>query len=212
MKIGFFAQDIGPQSKPILAMAEQMIASANAVMPNVEIYHLTDGLTKSPQGVTDTIRIGGDMPMAIRRVSLHEQCKGDWLFVDTDIIFRKSVEHVFDEPFDIGLTNRDGTITHEGKYAEVMPYNIGVVFSRNPEFWTMVKGYLVQMPEKYQQWEGDQRIVCELMKHDHGFKVKILPGAIYNYPPKSADDSHDAAIMHYKGNRKKWLLQQEATC
>ena len=189
-----------------------MIASAKAVMPNVEIYHLTDGLTKSTKGVTDTIRIGGDMPMAIRRVSLHEQCKGDWMFVDTDIIFRKSVEHVFDEPFDIALTDRDGTITHEGGYAEIMPYNIGVVFSRNPEFWTMVKGYLVQMPERYQQWEGDQRIVCELMKHDHGFNVKILPGAIYNYPPKSADDPQDAAIMHYKGNRKKWLLQQEATC
>ena len=211
MKIGFFAQDIGPQSKPILAMADRMIASAKSVMPDVEIYHLTDGFTKSPKGVTDTIRICGSMPMAVRRMTLHSMCVGDWLFVDTDIIFRKSVEHVFDDPFDVALTDRNGTITHEADYAKLMPYNIGVVFSRNPEFWTMVKGYLVQMPEKYQQWEGDQRIVCELMKHNHGFDVKIIPGAIYNYPPKRADDPQDAAIMHYKGNRKKWLLE-EVTC
>ena len=151
------------------------------------------------------------MPMAVRRVTLHSMCEGDWLFVDTDIIFRKSVQSVFDAKFDIALTDRDGTITHEGDYAKIMPYNIGVVFSRSPEFWTMIKGYLVQMPPAYQEWEGDQRIVCELMKHDHGFDVKIIPGAIYNYPPRSANDPHDAAIMHYKGNRKKWLLQ-EATC
>ena len=211
MKIGFFAQDIGPQSKPILAMADQMIASAKAVMPEVEIYHLTDGFTQSPKGVTDTIRVCGPMPMAVRRVTLHSMCEGDWLFVDTDIIFRKSVYSVFDDDFDIALTDREGTITHEGGYAKEMPYNIGVVFSRSPEFWQMVKGYLVQMPEFYQEWEGDQRIVCELMKYDHGFNVKILPGSIYNYPPKREDDPQDAAIMHYKGNRKKWLLK-EATC
>ena len=210
MKIGFFAQDIGPQSKPILDMAQSLIRSAKLHMPDVEIYHLTDGFTRSPEGVTGTIRIGGDLPMAVRRVSLHEKCEGDWLFVDTDIVFRHSVEAVFDEPFDIALTDRDGTITNESGYAQIMPYNIGVVFSRSPEFWTMVKGYLVQLPVAYQQWEGDQRIVCELMKHNHGFNVKILPGIKYNYPPKSADDRQDASILHYKGNRKKWLLQEAA--
>jgi hypothetical protein len=210
MKIGFFSQEMGPRSKPILDMAQSLIQSAKQHMPDVEIYHLTDGITRSPEGVTGTIRIGGSLPMAVRRVSLHEQCQGDWLFVDTDIIFRRSVEEVFADPFDVALTDRDGTITNEADYARIMPYNIGVVFSRSPDFWTMIKGYLVQMPEAYQQWEGDQRVVCELMKHNHGFNVKILPGSKYNYPPKSADDKHDASILHYKGQRKKWLIKEAA--
>ena len=151
------------------------------------------------------------MPMAMRRVSLHSMCKGDWLFVDTDIIFRKSVYNVFDDDFDIALTDRKGTITHEGDYAKIMPYNIGVVFSRKPDFWKMVEIYLARFTLPYQNWEGDQRVVCELAKPKYCFNVKILPGAIYNYPPKREDDPQDASIMHYKGNRKKWLLK-EATC
>ena len=194
-------------SQDHLPMAALMLASVRKSMPDVEVHHLTDGKCDALKGADAVQRLPEAMPMAIRRMTLHSQCEGEWLFVDSDVIVQKDVRDVFeDKEFDVALTNRDGTITNEAAYAAVMPINIGITFSRSPAFWKLVLHHLYQMPFKLQEWTGDQLVVCEMMKHGgFGFKVKVLPGLKYNYPPKYEGDGENASIQHFKGDRKLWL-------
>lgn len=204
MKVGFYCQ-----SEPHLDFARLMLESVRKSMPGVPVHHFTDGVCPGLAGVDKVDRITDAVPMAIRRMMHHAACRGEWLFIDSDIIVQKDVSDVFNDPFDVALTDREGTITNEAAYAAVMPYNIGVTFSRNPEFWLLVIQYMKTLKMNFQEWEGDQRIICEMVKQKaHPFNVKILPGAKYNYPPKSdKDDLSSPSIVHWKGNRKKWMLQ-----
>lgn len=199
MRVGFFAQGDGEH----LHIAKHLIRSCREVMPGAEICQLTDTHTPILEGATG-VRLGGDMPMAVRRVSHHAMLSGEWLFVDTDCVLLKDVAHVFDEDFEVALTDRKGSMWEKSPYGMVMPYNMGVTFSRSPEFWGKVLQYLITLPAKYQQWEGDQRVVCEMVAA--GYPAHILPGRIYNFTPeeRGADMSH-AAIAHFKGPRKQWI-------
>jgi len=211
LKIGFFAQKTNEASLVHFEMAQGLMDSARKAMPGVHLAHLTDGDSPAVKGADQVIRIAEKMPMAVRRMTHNSRLRGDWLLVDTDIIIKGDVREVFKQPFDIALTDREGTITYEHKYAQAMPYNLGVVFSRCPAFWLQVLKYLVKAPERYQQWEGDQQVVCQMVKmgldKQAGFEVKILPGRQYNYPPKHRDDT-EAKILHYKGARKQYLFQE----
>lgn len=193
------------------AMAKLTIASVRATMPDVEVHHLTDEDTPTIEGVDSTRVFRGNYPLAVRRMLHHSSCTGDWLFIDCDVIVQKDVRAVFDEPFDVAITNRDGTITTEGEYAAAMPYNIGVTFSRSQAFWMFIAEHLQHVPAKFQEWEGDQRLICELIRQKKmPFNVKVLPGHEFNYPPKFAGDGTEASIVHYKGNRKAYLLSEVA--
>lgn len=199
MQVGFFVQGVGPH----LDIAKHLVASCKAVIPQVPVYQLTDDKTPCVEGAL-AIRLGGDMPMAVRRVTHHSMLDGEWLFVDTDCVIRKDVSDVFEDDFEVALTDRKGSMWEKTPYGMVMPYNMGVTFSRSPEFWEKVKKYLLTMPPKYQEWEGDQRVVCEMAMA--GYPVKVLPGRIYNFTPETrGDKAEHAAILHLKGPRKLWL-------
>lgn len=209
MKIGTFYVYVNEASLPHVEFAKLMLKSAKAAMPDVEVWHLTDADTPALEGVDGVHRIGGNLPMAARRMSHNASLTGDWLFIDPDIIIRKDVRKVFDAPFDIALTDRIGTDMEGTPYAKSMPYNLGVAFSRSPRFWKRVLLHMSGLSPKLQQWTGDQLVVCAMIKQDMvpDFKVRILPGRIYNFPPTSADDGKDAAICHYKGPRKAKLME-----
>jgi hypothetical protein len=134
---------------------------------------------------------------------LHASLTGDWLFVDTDVVFQKDVRHVFDSEFDIACTDRKGTVWDNTWYSDLMPFNMGVTFSRRPEFWQAVLEDLKDMPLKFQKWEGDQLAVGKLYRD---WNTKVLPGLVYNFTPveREEDRSH-AAIVHFKGPRKDWI-------
>lgn len=211
MKIGVFYKYIDENSTQHAQFAQQMLASVRACMPDVEVWHFTDANTPALKGFDCVNRITEDVPMAVCRMMHNASLHGDWMFIDPDIIVQKDVSHVFEDKFDVALTDRVGTITYEADYAKVMPYNLGVSFSRAPAFWKRVLYHLRTLSPKLQQWEGDQLVICEMIKQRvaSDFNVKILPGLTYNYPPRSADDPRtaDAAIVHYKGPRKAWLQE-----
>lgn len=200
MQIGFFVQGQGAHWD----IAKYLIASARKVMPKVPIVQLTDGDTPAHEGISRIVRETREMPMAVRRMTLHASLPGDWLFVDTDVVIQKDVSHVFeDDGFDIALTDRRGSIWENTPYGRAMPYNMGVTFSRTPAFWEDVCERLKTLPAPFQEWEGDQRVVC-LLAED--WVCKILPGHVYNFTPaKQTDDRSHAAIVHYKGSRKEWI-------
>lgn len=199
MRVGFFVQGVGQHWD----IAKHLIESSKRVMPDVEVYQLTDGVTPSLDGC-EVIRIYEAMPMAVRRLTHHASLYGDWALLDTDCIVRKDLRHVFEDEFEVALTDRKGSMWEKSPYGMVMPYNMGVTFSRSPAFWGKAVEGLKQLPLKFQEWEGDQRVVCEMVRL--GYPVKVLPGRIYNYTPETRGDTADhAAILHLKGPRKTWI-------
>lgn len=198
MRIGFYAEGEGPH----MDIARHLVDSAHKHMPDVGVVLLTDEKTKAPWGL-EAIRIAGDMPMGIRRV-MHYTMPGDWLFLDTDVVFRKDIRSVFEKPFDVAVASRDGTYMEGSQYAELMPYNFGVVFSRNPEFWKTMLPEMKKLSPEYQRWGGEQLLMGMLVKAGL-FKVEVLPSA-YNFTPEKRDeDMSRVAIAHYKGPRKAWI-------
>lgn len=211
VQVGYFVEGEGPH----LDMAQHLVESCRRHMPGVQVSQLTDGDTPVPEGV-NAIRIPGEMPMGVRRVTHYSLLRGDWLLLDTDILVRKDVRSVFDDPgFDVGLVSRVGTYMEDSKYAEKNPYNFGVVFSRCPQFWGFVLPHLKDLSPELQKWGGEQLITCELAHQALScFSVKILPST-YNFTPaKRGDDVGNVSLLHLKGPRKAWLhdyLETECT-
>ena len=202
MRVGFFVQGSGVHWD----VAKTLISSCRKAMPDVEIVQLTDLQTPAHEGVS-VVRMGGDLPMAVRRMSLHAMLSGEWLFIDTDCVIRKDVRHVFDDKdFGVALTDRVGSLVGASPYGEKMPYNIGVVFSRDPRFWGEVVLNLLTLPTRAQEWEGDQLVVAEMVRA--GWPVKVIPGRVYNFTPELGHESVDhASIVHFKWRRKEWIKE-----
>lgn len=198
MQIGFFVQ--GEEHLPF---AEYLIRSVEQTMPDVDVFQLTDG--KCP-ALGKVIRIRGDMPMGVRRIKHYANLEGDWVFVDTDVLFRKDVRHVFEKPFDVALADRKGTLWEHSAYAKEMPYNFGVVFSRAPEFWRELLPLMEKLPPKYQEWEGEQYLTNQMVQHPRSrFRFEILPSS-YNFTPATKEqDVSQKHILHLKGKRKAWI-------
>ena len=203
MRVGIFHIGTKDDRNKIGSLAAKV---AKLTMPGVEVCHLTDTQTPMLDGADRAIRVERNVPMAVFRMQ-HHQVGGDWLFIDTDVLIHKNVESVFeDKYFDIAIANRvSGDGAHGPAFAE-MPHNMGVVFSRNPDFWKAVEKELLTYDNKKQEWMGDQLAVCRLIKKG-AFSVNIVPGEKYNFPPSVPYDIDKASIIHYKGPRKKWLVE-----
>lgn len=196
MNIGFFIESAG------FDMAAHLVRSAKRFMPDVPIYQLTNDEAPQVPGAK-AIRIGGAMPMGVRRVTHYTRLEGDWILVDSDVMFRRDVREVFDKPFDVALASREGTIWEEADIAKIMPYNFGVVFSRCPAYWEVVLERLKTRPLDQQAWMGEQAETCALADENR-FNVEILPSA-YNFTPKKeTDDLSGVSVLHLKGPRKQW--------
>ena len=132
------------------------------------------------------------------------------ILLDTDIIVQRPLDHVFERPFDVALTVRhqrikdpDGTnITPQ------MPYNTGVMFSRQARFWALALEYCRQLADNHHDWWGDQLSVKHVA--DTGsFDVLELPCDQYNYSPRTEDEILDERYaVHYKGMRKEWMMRR----
>lgn len=201
MTVGFFTV-FRVDPTPLLHAAA-LVKDVQRVMPDVPIVQLTDETTGS---VAPIARRKPHGPMLERRLEHYADCQGDWLLVDTDVAIRADVRHVFDDPaFDVALTDRQWPhLPQTDEVLRTMPFNTGVVFSRSPGFWQSVLETWRGYPEAARDWLSEQRAVAAVVKSGQ-FHVKVLPGQIYNYPPRTADDRSAAAILHYKGpHRKAW--------
>lgn len=200
MRVGMFLIGNDEGYRYLGSLAAQV---CKHTMPGVEVCHFTDMDSLEIPGVDTVICREKTVPMAVFRMQ-HHQVEGDWLFIDVDCLVVKDVQHVFDGEFDIAIASRvqnDGT---QGKRWEEMPHNMGVVFSRSPEFWKAVEKDLLTYEPKMQEWMGDQLAVCRLIMKNQ-FDTLIIPGETYNFPPSSAE-MNDAAIRHYKGRRKPLMV------
>lgn len=182
-------------------------------MPGTETMQLTDEKTAAVPGVHHVHRQpANERPLLEQRLDHYANCFGEWLLVDTDVSIVNDVKSVFDDPvFDVALCDRNWP--HLPQPAQVlleMPFNTGVVFSRQTATSAFWRAVLAEWkPYQNQDWFSEQRAVWAVVRSG-AFRIKILPGMVYNYPPIMLNDPcHGAKIRHYKGpQRKEWLTQE----
>ena len=195
-----------------VALPSLMVASARAAMPAAEIVQMTDRATVAIPGVDTVIRRDWDKQkmMIFRLAHLAELERPACIILDTDVIIQRPLEHVFEKTFDVALTIRHEAIKDlDGvNITAQMPYNTGVMFSRQPRFWSEALQYCRQLAENHHDWYGDQLSVKHLA--DSGsFDVLELPCDQYNYSPRTEDeDVAGRYAVHYKGLRKEWMTRR----
>ena len=193
MNIGFFSTGSGPHND----VAQHMLASVEKHMPDIPVFHLTDDVTPA---LATPIRLAEPKPLALKRAKFYASLRGDWLFIDTDIVFTRDVRSVFDQDFEVAFARR----TEVNQYTTAMPYNLGVCFSRNPHFWADLIDAISKLPPKLQEWDGAQ-LASSWYATRNWCPYKILElDPEYNHAPENEVDTN-AAILHYKGKRKRWL-------
>lgn len=209
MQIGFSHVAIdGPRASSALVLLA--LRAARKALPDVPIVHLTDETTERLP-VADAVIRRPRLPIALGCLDHFVAAgAGDWLFLDTDALVQHGfpVREVFrGATWDLAVATRDGTLTEKEvgtKFMARMPFNKGAVFSRTPAFWQDAYDWLAQQSPKLQQWMGDQRAMNVVIAAAK-YRTLVLDKA-FNYPPRRADeDLSERVIVHYKGDRKKWL-------
>lgn len=207
MKVGFYHVEMGKKSP----LPELMVRSVRKAMPDVEIVQFTADKAAKVPGVTE-LKIMPVERLAMAVLSAYRSVEGDWLFLDTDVIVQEDVRAVFADPFEIAVSERAGTLRDKengSKFMAQMPYNKGAVFSRSDLFWEMAYDHCFDMEKGQQEWMGDQVAMCRVIARDV-FKVKVLPNR-FNYAPlQRTEDVSDKAILHFKGDRKSWMVGHAA--
>jgi hypothetical protein len=187
-----------------------MVESVNRVL-GYHLVQMTDLDTPEIDGVDEVIRLPmlvGLMPYRLKHLA--QLPYRTWVTFDTDIIIKKPLSDVWDREFDVAVTERGPgrCLDPSGKdIAPCMPFNTGVMFSREPVFWREAYEWLRKQPGEYQDWWGDQLAVSHVA-HERRYHVLVLPGCEFNWTPKRPEQTSEARVWHYKGaERKQWLMQ-----
>ena len=198
MRIAFLHARVDP------TYAEIMLTSVRKHM-DCELVHLTDETTRALDGCTVIRRPWIDNPMIFKMRHLAE-LEGDAIALDTDVIVQADLSPVFDDEFDVALTRRKGPIIDaDGTDVTIaMPFNCGVMFYREPAFW---EACLKWCPPDV-GWYADQLAVAAVSPQ---FKTRVLECDEWNYTPGSrAENVAARKVVHYKGQRKAWMLNHGA--
>ena len=185
----------------------KMVASVKEVMPNANIVQLTDENTPIIKGVNTVIRKKYNGLIMLFRLEHLASLRGNWITLDTDMIIKKDLSHVFNQDFDVALTRRYGSIIDADgdDIVKIMPYNAGVMFSKNHEFWIEALNKLKSLDRKTHEWYGDQ-LAIKLIVDEHNYKVLELSCDEYNYTPQDKEERKDVYVYHFKGQRKDWMM------
>ena len=199
-------------------LAQIMVASVRAAMPDARIVQMSDYATRQVTGVDEIIRKQWDqrLLMPFRLLHVKEFPPGDTIFLDADVVVQKDLSPLFQDDFDVALTFRDHTdpsLRGTPEAYELMPFNTGVMLSRpsGRAFWDEAHRLCLVMPDAHKAWFGDQLAIKEVAASTT-LRVKQYPCALYNYSPRLRDeDISEKFVIHYKGNdRKAWMLHQWA--
>ncbi len=189
-----------------------MISSVRRHLPDYKIVQLTDHESPSIKGVDEILSRKKDpgMPMLVFRTEHFAHCPyTEWLALDADIIVKAPLDDVWGRRFDVALTTRRGKhcFDEDGNdITEVMPFNTGVIFSREPKFWHDCCALM--QPPYPAGWWSDQ-LVVGVVAASHKYAVLTLPGDEFNWTPDvEGEASQVARIWHYKGNRKDWMQRE----
>jgi hypothetical protein len=211
MKIAFAYAAAAPGTEPLYeGLLKGLIENLRDIYGNTDIVQVSDEKTPIVKGVNHVLRVPRTMPLMTWRLKAHQEAhalEDELLMVEPDVRFLKRIDELFDDgDSEIIISTRDCSAEWgEENLGETTPYTMGSSISRNREFWREAKLVCQTLPERDQHWIGDMKAIKAVV--DSGkFKVRVVPGEIYNHIPNSVDDIGNAKVMHYKGRRKNWLF------
>jgi len=183
------------------------IASARKAIPDVKVLILCPNwhplevvLQKAADDAIEIKDLQKHWHYDKRRCLANSELKGEALFLDTDTVIQGNIEGIFDHAFDVAVCKRDQPLEAS------IPYNMGVCFSRSQEFWKLVA---LQIPNG-NHWRDSELAFSRIAMMRGEFTVKELEGRYFNKTPSTqGEDVSRAAIVHYKGQRKNWMLARE---
>lgn len=148
-----------------------------------------------------------------RIAHLAEYPHEELISLDTDLIVKGNMEHVFEKPFDIALTLRDSVNLADIRRGEKTPtkngelYNTGVFFSRGTRFFEKALKWLETRDDRVKQWGGEQRSMNYVaLNETEDFDILNLPCRLYNWSPGAGySENPKAYVYHYKGGRKRFM-------
>lgn len=196
--------------------AASLVREARRHMPGTDVVQFSDDKTPMVPGVSLVQRIAGDdRPLLDQRLQHYALCdaRSEWLMVDTDVSIRNDVRGVFsDRDFDVALCDRCWPHLPQGeKMMHEMPFNTGVVFTRHHGFWGDVLECWRAYPTTIKDdWMSEQKAVYDVVRSGR-YRIKILPGMHYNYPPNVDEVPVITALAHFKGPRKVALTKHAYT-
>ena len=190
-----------------VSLPTRMVESVLNAVKGANVIQLTDEHTPIIKGVNNVVRKRFNGQIMLFRMQHLADLRGEWITLDTDMIIKKDLSSVFDNDFDVALTRRYGSIFDKNgvDIVKLMPYNNGVMFSRNHEFWREALHSINFMDDELKKWWGDQVAVKEIAESGR-YNVLELDCAEYNYTPKDADERKDVYVYHFKGQRKEWMM------
>lgn len=194
--------------------AELMLASLRRHVKDCRIWLLTDeDEHRFPGCSVRRIPWDGTNVMEYRLRHLSELPWGHWILLDTDMIVQHDLSVVFQIPFEVAVTQRDGPIwdTNGNDLAKSMPYNGGLVWWRSGLFWHRCLEWIKDKPDAVKQWYGDQLALAAIVPI-YGADALKLHCDNWNYTPRTEDeDTGRRFLVHYKRQRKEWMLRHGRT-
>ncbi len=212
-----------------LDMLDMLFASARLFHPGSECIVLTDDRTRLESIPSRFLRINCAIRhdkimldrMGAQRVFLQEyDFSCPVILADSDILLNDSLDAVFQQDFDVGLTWRQN--------AE-MPINGGVLFVNNRRP-SASRRFLAVTQEIYEkkyadrsEWYGDQFAIRDFLEmtvgeiasqqeiiERQGCRILLLPCEQYNHSPDNvlvsiASRFLDKHVLHFKGERKRLM-------
>ena len=169
-------------------------------MPFAEVWHLRGPSIPKHPGVDKDLLFP-----EFKRIHHQALLDGNVLYLDIDCLVKRDIFDVFyDKTFDAAICVRSQYDFERPETWGNPPYNAGVIFSRSQRWWRKFAEHHAS-----EDYPWNDLTTCRFVdQFSQGFNVKRLPGNIYNYTPHTPDeDLSEKAIVHYKGERKKYWMK-----
>jgi hypothetical protein len=139
------------------------------------------------------------------------------VFIDPDVLVIRPVDELFEQDFDMAVTERDGPEKINMGVQYVKPHAKEKLIA----FYEDMRARARQYPFNKQRWFGDQKALNELLVEFNdtpcGLKVLRVPCDLWNASPsmektpekqeRNKRISENAKILHFKGHRKQMMKE-----
>ena len=191
---------------PAMPIANLMIASVRRSMPHARIVQLSNLEFPRAEGVDDIFRHPnrGDFARWAYEaiIGFMQTCDDSIIQLGTDMVMMHDVSGVFDDDFTIAAspypkrTRTDGAYCGDGVF-----WKFPAIDAVSDMLAQYNGAILIQ-----DGWEGYQTAMLRTVQSG-AFKFKSLDFDTYNRTPDEPNtDLTGAAIVHYRGNRKSFML------
>lgn len=203
-----------------------LVRSIRKVMPDARIIQCSDKDTSRVDGVSEFFRVDGDVQnlMTLRLNAFSSLGLTDVaVYLDTDMVLLRPLDPGYllgeadavvcersfggEQEFNANFRNIHWPLYENKTVYEAHPYIACFTITRDFRFWLKAYELLLDMPEIYHYWFGDQEAIKTIV-HSNLFQIKKAPEAVYAcLPDKVNPGAPKPRLMHFKGQqRKAWMM------